>query len=629
MICRINKKLALVFKLTIIFCTTCYFAAKSQNGISYFESITAKEGLADLNVNAIVQDAQGFIWIGSEDGLTRYDGYNCIVYRHKSNDPHSLSDNEVYALCTDGDGTLWIGTANGLNRYDPAFDHFENFFHSVADNNSLAGNNIFALAKDHEGKLWIGTYGGGLDRAEKINKGSGENKNSYRFLHYKHNDLDSTSISGNQVISLCVDKNDRVWAGISNGLNILDKATGKFSHLYHSPSDDNTISQNTVYEIFADNDGAIWLCSKGMLDKITWLDKAGKETIIVSHILPAFAGKKLNEWSISDFVIDNNGNAWLATNDQGLIRFKIKHQAEINSFEQFTVDNQSGFANSTISKFYIDRSGILWIGTGKGVVKFIPSKNRFSEINLPGNVFRPTRHVIMSLLTDKQNRLWMGYDSDTVIIVNNDNTKSDFLPLKYHVSPISGFDQVNVMYQSRAGDIYIGTFLQGLFIIPHSSKNIYDKDTWLHISAGLPDGLPSRNIYALSEDKQGIIWIGTYAGLCSYDPGTRNLKRIYASSDSIILSAYIIRALCADEHNTIWCGTDDGLLLIKNGNVFKRFKNIERDTTSLSNNRVTVILKDNNNQMWIGTKQGLNLYNNAKNNFKTLHNTKWLAQRWH
>jgi ligand-binding sensor domain-containing protein/two-component sensor histidine kinase len=619
MTCNAFKNKSLTCWVILVFCIISFFDAGGQQPGFHFENITGKEGLADLNIIAITQDAQGFIWIGSEDGLTRYDGYNCVVYRHQSNDPYSISDNEIYALCTDGDGTLWIGTPNGLNRYDAKYNRFEKFFHSSTNDNSPAASNIFALAKDHDGNIWIGTYGGGLDRMEKVKDKQGKDSSCYRFSHYKHNDHNSNSIAGNHILSLSVDAHNRIWAGTSNGLSIWDKSTNKFSHLYHKAEDDNSISQNFIYEIFADPDGTMWLCGKGMLDNIRWPYKASKKDIVVTHFLPKLAGKKkLNDWAISDFIIDPDNNAWMATNDQGLIRFRITAGGAINSFAQFKAGTQPspGLASSIISKFYFDRSGILWIGTGKGVAKYIPSKNRFNEVSLPENVFKPAQHIIMSLLSDKQGRLWMGYDTDTVIVINNDNKNAVFLPLKYQSSSVTGFDQVNVMYQSKAGDIYIGTLVHGLFIIPRSSKNVYDKKNWIHINTSQFPGLPSNNIYAVTEDARGMIWIGTYAGLCMFNPNTRKLNKVYASPGKTILSGYIIRALCADHDNMTWCGTDDGLLLIKNSTVIKRFKNKENDAASLSNNRVTAAFRDHNNQIWIGTKQGLNLYNYKEDNFK-------------
>src|SRR4249920_3494632 len=154
-----------------IFCITGF--SFCQSSTYRFENITGEQGIADRVINAITQDAQGFIWIASIDGLTRYDGYNAVAYHHQTNNDYSISDDEVYALCTDGNGYLWIGTRNGLNRYDAQNDRFESFLHDSTDENSLAANEIFSLAKDAHGDLWIGTYNGGLDKLVKAVPGKG------------------------------------------------------------------------------------------------------------------------------------------------------------------------------------------------------------------------------------------------------------------------------------------------------------------------------------------------------------------------------------------------------------------------------------------------------------------------
>src|SRR5436853_2052657 len=127
-----------VIKNVIVFISVILFATKfasSQTPPYRFENITNAQGIADRVINAIAQDAQGFLWIASIDGLTRYDGYSAVVYRHQANNAYSISDNEVYALCTDGSGHLWIGTRNGLNRYDAENDRLETFFHNSTDDN--------------------------------------------------------------------------------------------------------------------------------------------------------------------------------------------------------------------------------------------------------------------------------------------------------------------------------------------------------------------------------------------------------------------------------------------------------------------------------------------------------------
>ena len=330
----IKKILVLI---AIIFFTTVFsFYSFSQASSYRFENITNEQGIADRVINAITQDAQGFIWIASIDGLTRYDGYNAVVYRHQTNNAYSISDNEVYALCTDGSGYLWIGTRNGLNRYDAQNDRFEAFLHDSTDENSLAANEIFSLAKDAQGDIWIGTYNGGLDKLVKTVAGKGYKKSGYSFLHYRHNERDSNSISNDQVFSVCADKSGYIWAGTTNGVNIINDHTKEIVRFYNDPENTNSISYNTVNKIVAADDGSLWLCGKNMLDNVSFKQGNQGGEISVKHFLPLLASDQdKNEWAINDFMIDRYHNCWVATNDQGVLKFNKDKNGSIRSIENF------------------------------------------------------------------------------------------------------------------------------------------------------------------------------------------------------------------------------------------------------------------------------------------------------
>jgi len=262
-----------------------------------------------------------------------------------------------------------------------------------------------------------------------------------------------------------------------------------------------------------------------------------------------------------------------------------------------------------VFSFYEDRAGIVWIGTAKGISKYIPSKARFSESGLSKSLIELNGHPVNALLHDGQGRLWLGSDDDTLTVLNG--TKN-FVPLP--PSP-KHFNQVNMLYESKTGEIYVATFTDGLFIIPNNLKNVYDTRQWIHIDK-MHSGIPSDNVYGITEDKSGNIWLGTYTGVSRYDPQTKKINNVYVSPSGTAASPYILRTLFSDEKNVIWCGTDEGLVLIKDNKVVNKYISNDSDTNSLSNNRVTVIYGDRNNNIWVGTKSGLNLFDPSKNNFK-------------
>ena len=465
------------------------------------------------------------------------------------------------------------------------------------------------MAKSPDGNIWVGTYGGGLDMIEKNPKGN--EKKKFQFIHYK-NDENKNSISSNQIFSICFDNAGIAWIGTANGLNAFNVSAKTFTHLFHVQDNANSITSNMVRKVYKDDNGKIWICGSGMLDNISQ-KKNDQSNFFIHHFLPIVAtNKNFSHVVVNDLIKDRNDNYWIGTNDNGLIKFRIADK-QLSSVEQYTSDERSSYSltNSTVFNLYEDHSGIIWIGTAKGVSKYLPSKKRFAEVAMNYPLTR-NEHSVNTLLTDKFGRLWLGGDSDTLNISNKPS--SPFSTKQFPVLP-GNDNQVNILYQSKRSDIYIGTFRQGVFVIPNSVDNRLDKKNWLHININANPKLPSNNIYALTEDNEGRILIGTYKGVCRYDPISGRTDSIYASPQELVISDYIIRSLYVDNNNITWCGTDNGLRLIKNGVVIKTFKNNEQDTTSLTNNRITVVFADQNKNIWVGTKAGLNLFNQKENNF--------------
>lgn len=609
-------KRCICFAFTTSACLCTGNTGHGQNNDYQFENITSAQGLAERLVNTIIQDVQGFMWFGSSEGLTKYDGYNCAVYRHKTNDRHSLSDNEVHTLCIDKDGTLWIGTHKGLNRYDVQNNRFDVFLHDSTDDNSIGGNEIFSLATDEAGNLWIGTIDGGLDMMvrHKINNA----QPSYRFIHYRHSITDSNTISDNRVLSIVVDKYNNPWIGTMNGLNVLNTKEGKFERLYKSKVSKSSISNNVVSKIYKDFDGAIWLCGNAMLDKVDVNVFFEQKRFLVQHYLESeIFSHRQNNWVFNDFLIDNeHKHVWVATNDNGLLKCAIDKNGQLSSGLQFlhNGDNSYSLVNSVIYSLYADRSGVIWIGTAKGVSKYVASKERFNEAANLSPLLPKHKNFVMALLADQENRLWIGYDDDTLILITGKNTQTPSVR-NMVLSPLLKGDQINTIFQSRQGDIYIGTLLKGVFVIPKSLDDLGNQTRWVHIDTKQYPLLPSNNIYALAEDSGGMVWIGTYTGLCKYDPSNKMVEPVFVSPQNKIQADYIIRATAVDRHDRIWCATDNGIYCIGNKKVLHAFKNNDHDSNSVSNNRITSLIIDHAENIWAGTRDGLNRYDISKKKF--------------
>lgn len=589
--------------------TICHSLAQNSN--YRFENITHEDGLADRHINAIIQDSRGLMWFGSNDGLTSYDGYSCKIYRHKFNDGNSISDNEINAFCLDQFDKLWIGTKKGLNCFNQKNNSFQVFMKE--EYNSISGNEITAIVKDKSGNLWITSRDGGLDRmTEKVNEKSGQL--FYEFKPFLQNPAGELK-AGRQLLSICFDKYNRGWIGTDSGLILLNPTTEKTYKFFHSEKNENSIGNNIVNRVYEDKKGNIWISGNNMLDRVTLVYKQNTPGLIVKHFLPSITQSNTEtHWIVNDFLVDKNGNGWMATNDKGILKFHLDSLNNSESIEQFLHEKESenSLTSSNVYSLF-EGDGIIWAGTLNGVSKYIFSRQRFNQLQYLNKKVSASGFII-SLLEENDN-LWIGTDADTlsVITLHQKNHAVNYILL----SPWVKGDQVNNLFMNSKGDIFIGTLLNGFFVIPAKSKN-YPKYQLIHFTTKKYPGLSSNNIYSFAEEQDGSIWIGTYTGLCKFNLDTKMIISVYVSPNKKVTSGYIMRKLLLVDDKELWCGTDDGIKVFKGGKIIKNFKHNDLDESSLSSNRIRCMLMDASKNIWVGTSDGLNLFSRLKNNFKRI-----------
>lgn len=614
---RLTKTVAeIIAAFTIFVINALLINAKAQNINFSFDNPNGIQGVSESYINAITQDKTGFIWIGSDDGLAKFDGYNSVVYRHKADDANSIPDDQILALLTDDAGILWIGTRNGLSRYSIAEDKFQNFFHDDNQPESIGGNHVYSIAQDKQNNIWVGLYGAGLDLivSKKI-----KDANDYAFKHFTHDKIDATSLSSNQTFSVCFDKAGNGWIGTEGGLNFFDMDSKKFTRFLPDSSNENSIANISAYKLFPANDGSIWVCGKSMIDRITTIKKDNSYAFSIKHFLPLIApGENLSNWNVNRIILDEHNNGWVATNDFGLIKFTITQNENATNVERFTKNETvvSSIASSVINEIFEDQSGIIWIGTGKGISKYIPSKNLFNESSYTNDVLLDQN--IFAVQEDNDNRLWIGYESDTVTIIHKNNHALQ--KLKLPGAAANKIDQVNTIFKSSKGDMYIGTLHQGIFIFSSASGNVNDTKNWAHFFRVNTPQLNTNNIYSFAEDKNQNIWIGTYKGVYKYQPAIQKLEPVYIASSPEFQPEYMINTICIDQNNLLWCGTGNGLYVLKDGKLLRTYKHLGTDSNSLNNDQVMSIIEDHHKKIWVATKGGLNLFNNKTNNFIRINN---------
>ncbi|MBN1550098.1 hypothetical protein JW979_01465, partial [bacterium] len=313
----------------------------SQTANLTFERITTKDGLSHSTVSYIIQDKKGFMWFATFDGINRYDGYSFKIYRHIENDSSSLSDNGSFFLYEDNDGYIWvINNANaGLDKFDPETETFAHFRHNPEDSTSISSNVIFSINQDRSGNIWICT-----DNALNliVNKRfNNKTVTCFKRFYNTTNTLPFTNTYENDNGKLLL---------FADYLYYFDRKNNKILKT------DVVLTNSNIVSVTKDAEGYLWITSD------------------LNGIIKLFYNKKTDRYERADpgkvnvtpnnrnyILIDNKDRIWIATESKGLFQYIGKEDRLINFINNKT--DPISISDNTIYSLYIDRSGVLWIGT--------------------------------------------------------------------------------------------------------------------------------------------------------------------------------------------------------------------------------------------------------------------------
>ncbi len=607
-----------------------------------FERLTIEDGLSQSTVRCIVQDSQGFLWIGTSDGLNRYDGYNLKIYKHDPDDPSTISNNRIHALYEDSHGVLWIGTyGGGLNRFDREQERFIHYRHDPTNLNSLSNDKVSALHEDAQGTLWVGTHGGGLNSFDRDRKrfihyrhdktdasslshdyvnvlnedsqgmlwvgtrGGGLNRfEQEHFIHYRHNPANLDSLSHDHVYALHEDSQGSLWVGTEDGgLNRLNPQRNRFFHYRHEQNDPNSLNSDVVRGIHEDRRGRLWI---GTAAGLSWFDRSKQKFIHHQHD-PA-ASQSLSSNYVITLYEDKQGLLWIGTSIDGLNRFNPASEL-FNHYHHNTEDSKS-LSDSAILSIQEDSQGLLWIGTYDGILEqFDPDTNQFIHYSYnqadPHNLIRGR---IKALYEDRQSVLWIGSYGG---LSRFDRLKERFDHYYYDESDLSNLsNQVLALHEDREGALWVGT-RNGLNRLDPQRQGF----THYRHEPGNPTSLSGEKVFALLVDSNSTLWVGTNNGLSRFELRQNQFHNYqYDDIDSSNLSSGAVTALYEDKQGILWVGTLGGGL-----NRFdtksQKFTHY-REKDGLVNNVVLGILEDDSGHLWISTNQGLSKFDPTSEQFR-------------
>jgi signal transduction histidine kinase/ligand-binding sensor domain-containing protein/DNA-binding response OmpR family regulator len=596
------KSLNLSFLLSLLamfWCTTFPLVSFSQNESLKFEHIGTREGLSQIDVSSIIQDSRGFIWIGTGNGLNRFDGYKFISYSYDPQNSNSISNNVINDIAEDRNGDLWVATKGGLNRFDRASGHFIKYLHSEQDKASLAGNGVNRIALDHAGNLWLATQNG-LDYLDnKTNK----------FRHHIHLDGDSSSLSNNNVHTVFIDSEHNVWAGTAaGGLNLYLKGVDKFQKFKYFNHITGKVSGDNIICIYEDNASKLYLGTQS--DGVFKFDPKNRSYEDFKIQNKGESTISLN--TVNSINKDDNGNLWIGAEHGGLRL--LDKSGNLFNYQHDDIDNRS-INGTTINSIFKDKTGNMWVGAfGGGINLYKRSIASFSLYQHNSSATSLSNNFVLDIFEDLDENIWVGTDGGG--LNKFDRVKGSFKSYKQQPDGKNGItgNYVLTTTQHPDGKLWIGTWGDGL--------SIYDPKTNIFRNIkkdqSKPGGLSGNNVYCILHAKDQNTWIGTFNdGLNFYDRRTGRFKQYkYNASDLQTISSNDIYDLCEDNSSNLWIGTNDnGLdqLNLKNGK-FTHFQHLP-GKNSLSNNTVVDIFLDSKQKLWLCTIGGLNLFDPQTKHF--------------
>lgn len=554
-----------------------YFKDVNPSNFFYFGK---QQGLRHDQIRCMIQDKLGNIWLGTDNGLTKYDGKHYYHYTISQ----GLNHNVIMSLFQDSEGNIWFSTfEGGVTKFDGIY------LTTYTTDSGLPYNIVNSIFEDSTGSLWFGTKRG-------LAKFDGENFTIFRK---------SEGLPSSDIRDMILDDNGRMWiATYGGGVSIYDGAT------FTNYTDDQGLPQNLIFTLFKDIDGNIWISTSyaGLVkfDGKNFYHYTVKEGLGSNSVRTIVQDENENYWfgngagTITRFdgnsfrilgkedglvaesmrcsIIDINGNMWFGTRGAGLIRFDGVIFSHLTQGE--------GLSNNRVVSMLEDRYGNIWLGTYGGYVTIYTESEEDgisrTEFKKFGKAQGLQDGYIFSMTSDKNGNIWFGTDMRGLAVYDGSST--------YTYTTAQGLvnNSINTVYEDRLGNIWIANFFAGV--------TKFDGKNFVHFTK--KQGLIHNQIISILHDSRDNYWFGSVGGgLTSYDG-----KTFTHYNKETGFPGNIVSAIVEDREGVIWFGTDAGIVRF-DGQSFITYG----EESGLRNVKVMSLLLDNAGNLWAGTRQGLHV----------------------
>ncbi|MFA0964424.1 two-component regulator propeller domain-containing protein [Roseivirga sp. BDSF3-8] len=560
-----------------------------QNRSMKFQYLTIEDGLSQNMVDCILQDRQGFLWVGTWNGLCRYDGYGFKVY----NNENAQINNFIHALYEDAFGNIWAGTREGLFVYLHDEQRFAEASGLVSGQEGIGGkikaieplsrstalvitdSRLYVIEFLDSGGHWksrkqyatetlrgkikgqvLNTATGAYDGS--IWAGTDQGITIIRNGAYTYIESAPGGLSSNQVLALHQASDSTMWIGTEWGLNRYESATGTFSQFFHNENDPATLPHSAVMDLAENENGQLLVATLG---GIGVMDSEGR--LLRNYTKSYYSDQGLNNNFVNCLLLDRDQNIWIGT-ERGGLNLLNTHQSTFEHFEHKITDPNS-LSHSTVNSVFEDDRNI-WIGTaGGGLNKYVKATGKYRHYT-----FRP---------------------EDTTSLSSN---------------------FVTVIHRDQKGKLWAGTWGAGLNLMADDQSGRFRR----FMGEYLP-GPQSTFISSVAEDHTGNLWIGTLGGLIFYDTEGERFERKFNIGPDRISE---VGTLLIDSEGNLWVGTRAGLYRVSHPASAKpevaQYTHRQEASNSLSGNYVISLLQDSRGSLWVGTYgQGINKFNSESETF--------------
>jgi ligand-binding sensor domain-containing protein/serine phosphatase RsbU (regulator of sigma subunit) len=562
-----------------------------------FRNLSIESGLSQSSVNAIIQDKEGYMWFGTQDGLNRYDGFSFTIFKNESDDTNSISSGHVRALLEDKNGTIWIGTeSGGLNAYNKLNGSFTKFLAQSKNTNSLSNNHVRCMLQSTDGTLWLGTNGGG------INQFNPKTKQFTRLTGFLSNASDVSRI---RIESIAEDGKGNIWAGTyQDGLICYNKQTKNWKQ-YLPENKPCALNNLRITSIYIEKN-TIWAGTYG-----GGLHKMNIEKECFEKNYHQTNGLN-NNFILNIYPIENQ--LWIGTYGGGLNILDKKNEQFFHY--SFDADDETSISNNDVWTIFKNREGVIYLGTdGGGINIFDKISQKFLFYRNHPKLPSISNNIVRCLFEDSKGVLWIGTYGGG--LNSFDKNKNQYLTYKNDLKNLYSIsnDRVVSILESN-GYLWFGTDGGGLNKFDRNSG----KFTSYQHNPSNENTISNNVIWCMSEEPGKGLWLGTRGGgLNFFDFSNETFTHYkYNPINKESISSDYTRVIADDKKGNLWIGTDGGGFSIfnkktKSSNNFKGINNINDGP---NNGIIRTIYIENEQKVWMGTDGGgLNLFDTQNKQF--------------